>query len=235
MATNLAALMPAPFGATSLGAVITVGATYSGLIVARTAAPGTISREISRQERGMLVTIWAPSPQARASIATLLMTAILKIDFLALPDGSAAWLRYRQSNESDGKENAMAYRRDIGLWVEYANIETAIGYPITAPIVTQTLSPYLPPSANPAAPTGAIVLTFGASGGNPTGLVVYEIIAASSGAQNINVGQSISKIDSLYLNGVRQAQGQVTFIGTTVTLPAGLGIISGDLITIIFS
>ncbi len=153
IAAALAALMPGGLSASSAGAVITVAAKYQGLIVARTAAPGTVGRELGRQERGFMVTVWAPSPQARSAIGSLLMTALRGTDFMAMPDGSQARVTYRQSNESDGKENAMAYRRDINVWVEYATVETAAGYPITTTVNTVGLAPGIPNATAPVSVT----------------------------------------------------------------------------------
>lgn len=136
IAAALVALFPIGYGASSAGAVITLVEKFNGLIVARTGASGTVSRELGRQQRGFMISVWAPSPQARSAIASLLMVAIRVNDFITLPDGTSVWLTYRQSNESDGKENAMAYRRDINIWAEYATLETAASYPITATVMT---------------------------------------------------------------------------------------------------
>ncbi len=136
-AAALAALMTS-IGATSAGPVIILPANYQGLIVARTGAPGTVAQEVARTERAMMVSIWAPSPQARATIASLLTPALCSTDFMTMPDTSGARITYRQSNDSDGRENAMAYRRDINLWVEYAILNIRPGYPVTAIPVTIT-------------------------------------------------------------------------------------------------
>lgn len=130
------ASLAAGIGATAAGTGVTLPAKYQGLIVARAAAPGTIARELARTQRGFMVTIWAPSPQTRSAIGLVITSALTANDDLDMPDGTAAHTVYRGTNESDGKENAMAYRRDINLWAEYAIIETAPGYPITAVPVT---------------------------------------------------------------------------------------------------
>ena len=155
IAAALVALMPGGVAASNAGPVITVAAKYQGLIVARTAAPGTVGRELGRQERGFMVTVWAPSPQARSVIGSLLMTTLRGTDFMPMPDGSQARVTYRQSNESDGKENAMAYRRDINIWVEYATVETAAGYPITTNVNTVGLAPGIPNATAPVSVTTA--------------------------------------------------------------------------------
>lgn len=155
VAAALAALIPSALVVSVVGAVITLATKTAGLVTARTGAPGTVSRELGRQQRGMMVSIWAPSPQARSAISTLLMTAVQKNDFVTLPDGSQMWLTYRQSNESDGTENAMAYRRDIQLWAEYATVETATGYPITTTVNTVALAPNIPNATAPVTVTTA--------------------------------------------------------------------------------
>jgi hypothetical protein len=156
IASALAALVPVALVTSVVGAVITFNAKTSGRITSNVAAPGVSGREIGRTQRGMMISIWAPSPQARSAIASLLMVMVMKNTFTAMPDGSQMWLTYRQSNESDGTENAMAYRRDIQVWAEYATIETVAGYPITSTVLTQTVVPFVPAGA-PALPTGAVV------------------------------------------------------------------------------
>lgn len=166
VAVALAALLPSAVTPVVAGSVITLAAAANGRITARTAAPGLIGREIGRQQRGLMISVWAPSPQSRSAISAVLMKMVRGTDFVTLPDTTTAWMTYRQSNESDGKENAMAYRRDINVWMEYATIETAVGYPITAPVSTLTVNPFVPSTANPNAPTGAVVNTVSTSSGS---------------------------------------------------------------------
>ena len=147
VASALAAQMLA-LGATSTGAVLSLPARFGGLISAKSSAPGIVGRELGRQKRGMMISIWAPSPQTRSAIASLLMGMVHKNTFVQMQDGSRLWMSYRQSNESDGAENAMAYRRDIQVWAEYATTETMTAYPVSAFAVSETLVPDMSSATN---------------------------------------------------------------------------------------
>ena len=129
--TTVAAALAALASVVSVGPVITFSTLANGRIVARCGAPGTLMREVRRQKRGFMITIWAPSPTARSAVAGIIDSVLGFTNFLALPDGTQAWLSYRGSDDLDQMQKAMCYRRDIKFAVEYPTIQTMAGYPIT--------------------------------------------------------------------------------------------------------
>lgn len=141
VATAIAALINVDMPASSAGAVITVPATAAGRISARAAAPGTLIRELRRQQRGYQITVWAASPAARAATCKTIDPALTLLDSLAMPDGSMTWITYRHSGDFDGREANHIFRRDIFFSVEFATTEVMVGYPITAFPASTTLYP----------------------------------------------------------------------------------------------
>ncbi|HYA07490.1 MAG TPA: hypothetical protein VEF90_16515 [Xanthobacteraceae bacterium] len=131
VAAALAALIAANMTASASGAVITVPSTMGGRIVARCAAPGTAARELERTTQRFIVTIWAPNNACRVAAARIIRPALAALDFLGLPDGYAAELKYESSTDVDrtGKQNLSC--RDIFYWAEYPTTQSMVAYPMT--------------------------------------------------------------------------------------------------------
>ena len=85
IAGSLAALVGADVvGTSATGTAITVGPT--GRIQAlRVGASATMGTEVRRQERLVVITVWAPTPALRDTIGAALDLALAQIEFLALP------------------------------------------------------------------------------------------------------------------------------------------------------
>lgn len=143
MATALAALFTGGF-ATAVGPVITFNPVAGGRIIARIGAPGTVIRELRRQQRGYQVVIWAPVPELRTAVAEVIDPVLAATDFVPLPDGYSAWLTYRGTNVADDREPVLLYREDIFIWAEYPTTQVMPGYPITD-FVTEIEGKYYPP------------------------------------------------------------------------------------------
>jgi hypothetical protein len=154
VAAALAALINPTTPASAVGDVITLSATANGRIVARTGAPGTIMRELRRQQRGYQIIIWASSNALRSAAANVIDQAMSATDFVTMPDQTAAWLVYRSSNDSDQQERALLYRRDIFFWAEYATTQVITGYPVTSFKTQIELDPASQPDFTSAAWTG---------------------------------------------------------------------------------
>ena len=241
VATALAALIPAPLKVSVVGPVITLVAKTQGRIAIRNGAPGVIGREVGRQQRGFMISVWAPSPQSRSAVASLLMSAIRGTDFITLSDGTDAWITYRQSNESDGAENAMAYRRDINIWVEYETLQTAVAYPVTAFGVTEAVVLFDPVIENSHDMT---VLDFSATQSgytgpppptppiDPSGISFEEFTALTNGAQSFTLAAIPTLLRHVWVNGLEQARSSITVSGASVFLPASFQIFAGDAIYI---
>lgn len=129
VATALAALINAVMPATSSGAVITIPGRTD--ITARTGAPGTIIRELKRQQRRFRVTVWAPTNDARVSTIAIIDPVLAATDRLSLPDNTTGRMTYERADDVDrsGKQSVMC--RDTLWWVEYGTTQVMPGYPIT--------------------------------------------------------------------------------------------------------
>jgi hypothetical protein len=127
IATALAVLIP---GATNTGPVITIP---NGVPIrtVRVGSPGVSIRELRRQERVFMVTIWAPIPALRDQMAAIIDVAFAAIEFLTLADQTAGRLIYRNSFVTDQLQKAMLYRRDLNYSVEYATTDTTTSTQVT--------------------------------------------------------------------------------------------------------
>lgn len=126
IATALSALIAVQVvGTTSAGAVITIP-TGKKIQVARTGANGTNIREIKRQERVFQITVWANTPDARTSVASILDAALGDVPRITLADQSVARITYKGSPMNDNFEKSRIYRRDLTYSVEFATTQTAI-------------------------------------------------------------------------------------------------------------
>lgn len=131
VAAALASLMTANITATASGNVITVPLVMGGRITVRTAAPGTSVRELDRMLQRYCVTIWAPNNACRVAAAKIIRPALAAIDYLLLPDGYTAELKYESSTDIDRSGKQSLACRDIFYWLEYPTTQTEVSYPIT--------------------------------------------------------------------------------------------------------
>ena len=129
-AASLAALFGA-MGVTSSGAVLTFPAVYNGRLTACIAAPSTVVKELKRQQRAFMITVWAPTPTLRDAAGSILDAAFAATDFLTMPDLTTAWLTYLRQNNIDREQTRVIYRRDLVYWAEYATTASMAGAPIT--------------------------------------------------------------------------------------------------------
>lgn len=107
--------------ATVDGAVLTLPDAMQ--IRAGVYSSGTERREIRRQEQGVLLSVWAPSPALRDTIAGILDTHFAgDIGRVSLPmsDGSQATIRYAGTVFDDAGQLHPLYRRDLALLAQYS-------------------------------------------------------------------------------------------------------------------
>lgn len=129
--TTVAATLAARFsGATSSGGVLTL--PNDAEIVASVVADQTAMREVRRQEQGFTLTVWAPTPDARDTIAGAIDGGLAAIpsgegvtQFITLDNGERARVQYRGGRTEDRTSKAAIWRRDLSYVVEYATIQTA--------------------------------------------------------------------------------------------------------------
>ena len=119
VAAALAAVVP---GAVASGTTITVPSAPDFL--ARVEAPATIQRELRRQLQGVRLTIWASTPAMRDAATALVDAAFVAVDFLRLPDGTEAWVRYGGTAVDDVPTKDALWKRNLDFMVEYASTET---------------------------------------------------------------------------------------------------------------
>lgn len=136
IATAVAALIAADFpGTAAVGPVITI-AGKPGVVQARVAGAGQVGVEEARQQKWFMITCWCPTPPIRDLLAKSIDLALKQIDFLTMPDGWAARLRYERTQSTDDAEKVQLYRRDLIFMVEYATVALSTVFEIGAIGVT---------------------------------------------------------------------------------------------------
>ncbi|MBM2884097.1 hypothetical protein JFK97_06805 [Chromobacterium phragmitis] len=130
IAAALSALIP---GASSNGPAVTLPA--GSRVVARVGGIGSAFREITRQEKHIMVSFWAGTPALRDSVASFLIPRLADVRNLLLPDGSFAFMRYQRSQNNDGQQLAALYRRDLYLSAEFSTTSTQQVAEVIAPVL----------------------------------------------------------------------------------------------------
>ena len=117
------------FGGLVLGAVVAgASVTVAGaLLGARIVGSGTATMETRRQEQGIMIAVWCPTPSGRDLLASTIDNSLSGIDWVALSDGTSARLLYHETFETDLSENANLYRRDLDYKIEYATTAVMTG------------------------------------------------------------------------------------------------------------
>ena len=157
-AQALASLIPS---ASASGTSVTVQGALS--IQARVVGSGTARMETRRQEQGLMVSVWCPTPAGRDAVAAAIDNALSDIDWLPLSDGTVGRLLYHSTVETDESENANLYRRNLDYTIEYATTQQMTGAQMLFGIGTLSgggieagFSCLAPPPALVVPPLGAI-------------------------------------------------------------------------------
>lgn len=107
-------------GMISAATVVGTSLTISGArVTARTVGSGTAMMETRRQEQGIMIAVWCPTPTGRDLLASSIDNGLSNIDWLDLADGTVARLQYHETFETDVSQNANLYRRDLNYLLEY--------------------------------------------------------------------------------------------------------------------
>jgi hypothetical protein len=125
IASNLASIIT---GATSTGNVVTLINPH--LLSARVIIAGTGTREVAREKRLVLTTVWAPTPLIRSQIGYAIAVLFASTYRVALPDGYYGQLVYSGSQEKDDLEKVICYRRNIHFIFEFATTQAMNEYTI---------------------------------------------------------------------------------------------------------
>ena len=78
--------------------------------------------ELRRQQQSFRVALWCGDPASRDVASAAVDLALGALDFMTLPDGSSARIRFETTSSSDRQEEADLYRRDLVYSVEYATL-----------------------------------------------------------------------------------------------------------------
>lgn len=122
IATGLAALINVNTPATSTGAVINIPSAHK--LVPRIGVVGQTIKEVSRQTRNVMISMWCPTPDLRDNAAKLFDPILKSINFLSMPDGTKCRLIYFSSPITDAIEKENVYRRDLIYSCEYGTTIT---------------------------------------------------------------------------------------------------------------
>lgn len=121
IAAGLAALLvTGGFAATASGSVLTLPASAAGAVLVGTF--GTAWQELKRQERGIMVTLWCPTPALRDIASPIVDVAMVQNERFILADRSDARMTYQRTMVSDAKQTENFYRRDLIYMVEYPTV-----------------------------------------------------------------------------------------------------------------
>lgn len=131
IAVSLAALVP---GASAAAGVITLPSSAI-LTAARVGATAQAIKEIRRQEKIFMISVWADTPAHRDATVQAIDVAFADLAFLPFADTSAGRMIYKSTNVDDQQSKANLYRRDLYYTVEYGTYQVQIQTQIVA---TQT-------------------------------------------------------------------------------------------------
>lgn len=120
-------------GSTSSGAVLTLPPSHS--IVARVGGVGTAARELKRQEKEFIITVWSPTPALRDTIASAIDSALAESSDIVFADGSRGIMLYARTFQTDQLEKYLLYRRDIVYSVQYPTTQIISAPQVIAPVL----------------------------------------------------------------------------------------------------
>lgn len=123
-------------------------------LVVRQGGTGLRAKVTHRQCHAVMVTVWAPDPGTRSTLAAAIDNSIKQTLVVTLPDTSDALIRYLYTSVTDDAQNVTVYRRDLVYEVEFATLETFAATEITA--VTTVISGGEGPHPTSAPPVSAI-------------------------------------------------------------------------------
>jgi hypothetical protein len=136
IAFSLAALVAVDVPSTAAqGPVINIG-PLGRVQAARVGGFGTVAKEIRRQDRVVMLTVWAPNPTLRDTIAAAIDVDLADRHFVTMPDGYAARLIYKNSMVVDALQKAVLYRRDLNYSIEFATTKAHQAAAVIAPKIT---------------------------------------------------------------------------------------------------
>lgn len=122
--------------ASSTATTLTIPVQFS--LVVRQGGTATLGRVTHRQKHSVMVTVWAPDPATRTTLAAAIDNTIKQTNKAAMPDTSQAIITYDRTYITDEQQAVTVYRRDLIYEVEYATVFQFTGYVITSTQVSIT-------------------------------------------------------------------------------------------------
>ncbi len=114
-----ATLAAAIAGASASGAALTLAGED---ILARVVCDQAATMEVRRQQQGFRIACWAPTPQARETVAGAVDAGLAGTPWLTLADGSLGRLIYRATETDDLPGKDRLWRRDLSYTIEYPTL-----------------------------------------------------------------------------------------------------------------
>jgi hypothetical protein len=139
VAAMLAALaaqaVAAGYAATATATTLTVPFKFE--MTVRQGGKAILGKVTHRQRQAVMVTVWAPTPETRTTLAKAIDGLIKQANKITVPaDGSQALVIYSRTTVLDLQESVGIYRRDLVYEVEYATVEQFPGFTITSTTVS---------------------------------------------------------------------------------------------------
>jgi hypothetical protein len=135
VAAALASLMAMDWpDVAAAGAILTVPGAIR--LRARVVIGGTESMELRRVAQGVVVAVWAPSPESRNAITQAVDVAIERNRRMRLPDGTGAFVTYESTAYDEAARQQPLYRRDLMLSVEFSMADKRGVPPVAVPDVS---------------------------------------------------------------------------------------------------
>lgn len=117
-------------GAVATATTLTIPVQFA--MTVRQGGKGTLGKVTWRQEHDVAVTVWAPTPASRTTLANVIDNLVKQNIKITLPDTSQAIVRYSRTNVLDEQSAETVYRRDLIYCVEYATVQKFDGYVVTS-------------------------------------------------------------------------------------------------------
>lgn len=109
------------YAATATATTLTVPFGHS--MIVRQGGKGIVGKVTNRQIQSVMVTVWAPTPQIRTTLAAAIDNLIKQNIKITLPDTSEAIIRYGGTVINDDRQTVTLYRRDLLYSAEFATVE----------------------------------------------------------------------------------------------------------------
>ena len=112
-------------------------------LIVHIGAAATLGKATHRQRQAVMITVWAPTPAIRNTVAAAIDVAMKAVNRLTFPDTSQGVISAAYSEQRDERQVASIYRRDLVFNVDYATLQQFQGWEVTS------VNPTIDPGADP--------------------------------------------------------------------------------------